>query len=108
MRALQRGSLLGPNYEIEERIGEGGMGVVYRGRDRRLGRAVALKILDAPSWNSPDALRRFTQEARTVSALNHPNIVTVYDVGEQEGVHFIAEELVTGRTLRERIREGRL
>ena len=105
---LASGSTLGPHYAIDELIGEGGMGVVYRGRDTRLGRSVALKILSGTSLENPDALHRFEREARTASSLNHPNIVTIHEVGEADGVAFIAQEFVTGETLRHRLAGGRM
>ena len=93
---------LGP-YKIVSLIGSGGMGEVYRARDTRLLRDVALKVLPASFTNDPDRLRRFEQEARAVAALNHPNIVSVHDVGNANGVHYIVSELLEGETLRQRI-----
>ena len=93
---------LGP-YKITSPIGAGAMGEVYRARDTRLQRDVALKTLPASFTNDADRLRRFEQEARSVAALNHPNIVAVYDVGEAAGVHYIVSELLEGETLRQRI-----
>jgi eukaryotic-like serine/threonine-protein kinase len=93
---------LGP-YKIVSLIGSGGMGEVYRARDTRLLRDVALKVLPASFTTDPDRLRRFEQEARAVAALNHPNIVSVYDVGTADGIHYIVSELLEGETLRERI-----
>jgi serine/threonine protein kinase len=90
-------------YRIAALIGSGGMGEVYRARDTRLLRDVALKVLPASFTNDPERLRRFEQEARAVAALNHPNIVSVYDVGESDGVHYIVSELLEGETLRQRI-----
>src|SRR3974390_3356656 len=87
------------NYEILEKLGEGGMGVVYKARDTRLDRFVAIKVLRADRVADADRKRRFVQEAKTVSALNHPNIVTVYDIDHSDGVHFIAMEYVEGQTL---------
>ena len=93
---------LGP-YKIVALIGSGGMGEVYRARDTRLLRDIALKVLPASFTNDPDRLRRFEQEARAIAALNHPNIVSVYDVGQANGVHYIVSELLEGETLRSRI-----
>ena len=90
-------------YKIIALLGSGGMGEVYRARDTRLLRDVALKVLPASFTNDPERLRRFEQEARAVAALNHPNIVSVYDVGTDDGVHYIVSELLEGETLRERI-----
>ncbi len=93
---------LGP-YKIVSFIGAGGMGEVYRAHDTRLLRDVALKVLPASFTAEPERLRRFEQEARSIAALNHPNIVSVYDVGNSDGVHFIVSELLEGDTLRQRI-----
>ncbi len=87
-------------YRITEKLGEGGMGVVYRGEDTALGRNVAIKMLRAESSRDPERLRRFSQEARAASALNHPNIVTVHDIGEFEGQPFLVMEWVEGESLR--------
>jgi eukaryotic-like serine/threonine-protein kinase len=97
---LAAGTRLG-SYEVVAPLGAGGMGEVYRARDVRLGREVALKVLPAEVSGDRDRLARFEQEARSASALNHPNIVTVYEVGESGETSFIAMELVEGRTLRE-------
>ena len=102
---LERGARLGP-YEIESLLGRGGMGEVYRGRDVRLRRPVAVKILAPELVRDREGIARFRREAETASALNHPNILTIYDIGEAEmaaGVvlHYIAMELIEGRTLRE-------
>src|SRR5229473_3060446 len=93
---------LGP-YKIISLIGTGGMGEVYRAHDTRLLRDVALKVLQESFTADPDRLRRFEQEARAVAALNHPNIVSVYDVGVADKVHYIVTELIEGDTLRQRI-----
>ena len=99
---LSAGTRLGP-YEILAPIGAGGMGEVYRARDSRLGREVALKILPAAFASDPDRVRRFEQEGRAAAALNHPNIVVIYDAGSQDGVFYVATELLEGETLRERL-----
>lgn len=93
-------------YEVLSLLGEGGMGVVYRARDLRLGREVALKVLPPAMAGDAGYLQRFETEARLASVLNHPNIVTIYGVGDEDGVAFIAMELVHGRTLRARLGEG--
>ena len=82
------------------------MGVVYRARDDRLDRDVAVKVLPAAASRDPERLRRFEQEARAAGRLNHPNILTVFDVGETEGVPYVVSELLEGETLRERLRAG--
>lgn len=87
------------HYHVLEKLGEGGMGVVYKARDVRLERLVALKVLPAGKVSDPERRRRFVQEARAASALNHPGIVSVHEIDEADGVHFIAMELVEGRTL---------
>jgi serine/threonine protein kinase len=87
------------HYEIVQQIGAGGMGLVYKARDTRLGRLAALKVLKAEAVSNPERKRRFIQEARAASALNHPNIVHIYDIGESDGVDFIAMEYVEGSTL---------
>jgi eukaryotic-like serine/threonine-protein kinase len=96
---------LGP-YRVVEKLGEGGMGEVYRGLDTRLGRAVALKVISPRLIGSEASRRRFETEARAASALNHPAIVTIYDVGESDGRSWIAMEFVEGRTLREVVAQG--
>src|SRR5437879_637202 len=104
---LSAGARLGP-YEIVSPIGAGGMGEVYRARDPRLGRDVAIKVLPASFSDDPDRLRRFEQEARAAGVLNHPNIIAVYDVGEHEGAPYVVSELLEGETLRAVLEEGRL
>jgi serine/threonine protein kinase len=105
--ALTFGTRLGP-YEIYSAIGSGGMGEVYRARDARLGRDVAIKVLPAALSSDPERLDRFEQEARAAATLNHPNILAVYDVGTHDGSPYIVSELLEGDTLRERLSEGRL
>jgi predicted ATPase/serine/threonine protein kinase len=104
---LLSGSHLGP-YQIETLLGAGGMGEVYRAHDARLGRSVAIKILPAEFSTDQDRLRRFEREARSASALNHPNIVTIYDLGRDGATHYIAMELIEGQTLRALLLAGRL
>ena len=104
---LSAGTRLGP-YEILSPLGSGGMGEVYRARDSRLGRDVAIKVLPAGVASNPDRLKRFEKEARAASALNHPNLVTVHEIGDSGGASYIAMELVDGRTLREILAEGPL
>ncbi len=103
--SLSTGTKLGP-YEILAPLGAGGMGEVYRARDAKLGREIAIKVLSAATASDPDRRQRFEQEARAASALNHPNILTVHDVGEADGTVYIAMELVEGRTLRELVASG--
>src|SRR5262245_52806383 len=98
--AVSAGRRLGP-YEIVSPLGAGGMGEVWRARDSRLARSVALKVLPDAVASDPSRLHRFAKEARSASALNHPNIVTVYDIGSEGPVSYIAMELVEGKTLRE-------
>jgi serine/threonine protein kinase/WD40 repeat protein len=95
-------------YEILSLVGTGGMGEVYRARDPRLGRDVAIKVLSAGFSEDPDRLRRFEQEARAAAALNHPNILVVYDVSTQDGSPYVVSELLEGETLQERIQRGAL
>src|SRR5438128_2830754 len=104
---LSAGTKLGP-YEIVAPLGAGGMGEVYRARDTRLGREVAIKVLPESFSKDPDRLRRFEQEARAASQLNHPNIVTVHDFGTHGGAPYVVQELLEGETLRERLRTGAL
>src|SRR5208283_3939260 len=104
---LISGTKLGP-YEVESLLGTGGMGEVYRARDTRLQRTVAIKILPAHLSSSPDLHARFEQEAKSISGLQHPNICVVHDIGSQDGVDFMVMEYVAGRTLDRVIPEGGL
>src|SRR5216684_8091513 len=101
------GQVLG-HYRILEQIGAGGMGVVYRARDTRLGRDVAVKVLPKDFVADANRLRRFEQEAKTLMTLNHPNILTIYDAGLHEGAPFLASELLEGKTLRDETNGGAL
>jgi len=103
--ALAAGTRLGP-YEIVSPLGAGGMGEVYRARDPRLGRDVAIKVLPTAFSADADRLRRFEQEARAAAALNHPNILAVHDIGTETGAPFIVSELLEGATLRDRLNAG--
>ncbi len=102
------GQLIASRYRIGNRIGEGGMGVVYAAFDEQLRRPVAVKFLPQALQADDDRLSRFRNEARTLSALNHPHIITIFEIGQTETTPFIAMELVEGETLRERLRAGRL
>src|SRR5688572_28514925 len=95
-------------YRIVAPLGAGGMGEVYRAHDARLGRDVAIKILAAHRASDPDSLARMVRESRLVAALEHPAIVTIHDVGEEEGQFYLVTELVEGETLRARLRRGPL
>jgi Tol biopolymer transport system component len=105
--ALTAGTKLGP-YEIQSPLGAGGMGEVYRARDTRLERIVAVKILPSHLSENPEAKQRFDQEARTISSVNHPNICTLYDVGHQNGTDYLVMEYLDGETLAGRLRKGPL
>ena len=87
------------HYEILDKLGEGGMGVVYKARDTHLDRFVAIKVLPPDRVADPERKRRFVQEAKSASALNHPNIIHIYDINQQDGVDYIAMEHVQGKTL---------
>src|SRR5437773_9359263 len=101
------GTQLGP-YEIIAPLGAGGMGEVYRAKDARLDREVAIKVLPTDFAKDADRLRRFEQEARATSALNHPNILTVHDIGAHEGSPYIVAELLDGEELRAQLNDGAL
>ncbi len=102
--AVAIGTRLGP-YEVLGPIGRGGMGEVYRARDSRLGRDVAVKVLSAETERSPDRLARFEREARAVAALNHPNILALHDIGNEGGIVYAVMELLEGETLRDRLQQ---
>ncbi len=104
---LASGTKLGP-YEIQSPLGAGGMGEVYRARDTRLDRTVAIKILPSHLSENAEAKQRFDREARTISSLNHPNICTLHDVGRQDGVDYLVMEYLEGETLADRLRKGPL
>ena len=104
---LSAGTKLGP-YKVEALLGAGGMGEVYRSRDTRLDRLVAVKVLAARLSSNPEAKRRFDREARAISSLNHPNICTLYDIGHQDGIDFLVMEYLEGETLADRLMKGPL
>jgi serine/threonine-protein kinase len=101
------GRQIGP-YQVRALLGAGGMGEVYLAEDNRLSRKVALKLLPARFTQDADRVRRFEQEARAASALNHPNIITIHEIGQSEGLHYIVTEYIEGQTLRQRLLSGRL
>ena len=96
------------HYRISERIGTGGMGEVYLANDITAGRKAALKLLPGRFTGDAERLKRFQQEARAVVGLNHPNILTIYEIGEDHSIHYIASELIAGETLRQRLDRGRM
>src|ERR1700721_4303566 len=105
--ALTSGKRLGP-YEIQSALGAGGMGEVYRARDTRLDRTVAIKILPHHLSSNPDLKQRFEREARAISSLNHPRICTLHDVGHQDGIDFLVMEYLEGESLAKRLKKGLL
>ena len=105
--AILSGKRLGP-YEILSAIGAGGMGEVYRAKDTRLNRIVAIKVLPAHLADSPELRERFEREARTIASLNHPHICTLHDVGHQDGIDYLVMEYVEGETLAQRLAKGPL
>src|SRR5690348_1639109 len=105
--SLAAGSKLGP-YEVMGPLGAGGMGEVYRARDTRLERTVAIKILPQQVSNDPIRKQRFEREAKTISSLNHPHICTLHDIGSQDGVDYLVMECVEGETLAKRLEKGPL
>src|ERR1700686_4633177 len=102
---LPAGTRLGP-YEILSPIGAGGMGEVYRARDRKLDRDVAIKVLPESVASDPDSLARFEREAKAVATLSHPNILSIFDFGTQDGVSYAVMELLEGETLRGKLDSG--
>jgi len=106
-KSLPAGTALGP-FKIIDKLGAGGMGEVYRALDTRLGRKVALKVLPKELLGNPEGLARFALEARSASALNHPNIVTIFEVGRADTSPYLAMELIDGWTLRQLLDEGPL
>src|SRR2546428_2363602 len=105
--AMSSGQRLGP-YEILSAIGAGGMGEVYRARDTRLDRIVAIKVLQAHLADKPELRERFEREARTIASLNHPHICVLYDIGRQDGIDFLVLEYLEGETLAQRLVKGPL
>jgi len=104
---LSAGTKLGP-YEVTGPLGAGGMGEVYRARDTRLERTVAIKVLPQQLSNDPIRKQRFEREAKTISSLNHPHICTLHDIGSQDGVDYLVMECVEGETLAKRLEKGQL
>src|SRR5436190_1924794 len=104
---LISGTRLG-KYEIRAKLGEGGMGEVYLAQDTKLDRKVALKILPADVASQRDRMERFIREAKSAAALNHPNIAHIYEIGESDGVNFIAMEYIDGEALREKIHKSKV
>ena len=104
---LQPGTSLGP-YEVLSPIGAGGMGEVYKARDTRLDRTVAIKVLPERVAADPDLKQRFEREAKTISSLNHPHICTLHDIGSQDGIDFLVMDYLEGDTLAQRLEKGAL
>jgi serine/threonine protein kinase len=104
---LTPGTKIGP-YEIQSPLGAGGMGEVYRARDARLGRDVAVKVLPSHLCSDPDLKARFEREAKAISALSHPHICHLYDIGSQDGTDYLVMELLGGETLADRLKKGPL
>src|SRR5689334_1262184 len=105
--AFTLGTKLGP-YEIQSPLGAGGMGEVYLARDTRLDRTVAIKVLPSHLSSDPELKQRLEREAKAISALQHANICTLYDIGTQDGTEFLVMEYLEGQTLAERLQKGRL
>src|SRR5271169_2668994 len=105
--ALTSGTKLGP-YEIQSSLGAGGMGEVYRARDTRLGRDVAVKVLSSHLSSDPDLKARFEREAKAISALSDPHICHLYDIGSQDGIDYLVMELLEGESLADRLKKGPL
>ena len=105
--ALTAGTKLGP-YEIQSPLGAGGMGEVYRARDTRLGRDVAIKVLPSHLSSDPDLKARFEREAKAISAFGHPHICHLYDIGSQDGTDYLVMELLDGESLADRLQKGPL
>ena len=104
---LEPGTKLG-RYEIRSKLGAGGMGEVYRARDEKLNRDVAIKVLPASLTEDADRLHRFELEAQATGALNHPNILVIFDVGTNENAPYVVSELLEGESLRDRLDHGAL
>ena len=105
--AIHTGTCIGP-YQIHSLLGTGGMGEVYLAQDTNLGRRVALKLLPSEFTKDENRVRRFQQEARAASALNHPNILTIHEIGSENSTYFIATEYIEGRTLRDYMSGARM
>src|SRR6478672_1683659 len=104
-KTFQPGQAVG-HYQIIEQIGAGGMGTVYRARDLKLDREVAIKFISSKFERNESGIQRFIQEAKAASALNHPNILTIHEIGEHDGSHYLVSEYIAGKTLRQSINEG--